>query len=318
VVFTHPTAGGSADHSRGTLLSPVLLPLTAALIKPLVKLRRIVMLKGLICAIFWVCLLWVAIPARADGDTLGTSLDFAEAAEKESQEPSKRGPAGRSLGHHPEHPVKLPNTTGPIVTDNAITQTYKDWTAQITPTMNFIGGVFNSNWQRRSPGANQPTRKLQISDAGDYKSFSVPAQLTYGLAPRLDVSVTVPFMQNWASNVGPLRRAANFGSLGDSSLQLRYMFLNGSPTATTVTGYLSVLFPTGHASPLEPKLLGIDQTGGGAFGFTWGFEVFKYVPQVPILFYAMSGTPILPTAGSTGPGYITRTKSPSTLPWKSP
>jgi hypothetical protein len=209
-----------------------------------------------------------------------------DTAKQELQEPSKRTPAGKMKRHHPGHPVQLPSTTGPIVTDDAITQTYKTWSAQITPSLTFVGGVFNSNWQRRSPGANQPTRKLQISDEGYYKSLNVPAQITYGLTPRLDVSLTVPFMQNWASNVGTLSRAANFGSLGDSSLALRYMFLSGSPTATTVTGYFSVLFPTGHASPLEPKLLGIDQTGGGAYAFTWGVDLFKYLPQRPVLLYA--------------------------------
>ncbi len=96
----------------------------------------------------------------------------------------------------------------------------------------------------------------------------------------------VPFQQNWAGNVAPAGRAANFGNLGDTSVQLRYRLLDGSPTATTVTGYVSVLFPTGHASPLEPKFLSIDQTGLGAFSFTWGLDIFKYLPGVPVLFYA--------------------------------
>ncbi len=131
-----------------------------------------------------------------------------------------------------------------------------------------------------------PTRQQQIDAAGNYRSLHVPVQLYYGLTPRMDASVTVPFMQNWASNVGPSGQAANFGSLGDSSLALRYKLLNGSPAATTVTGYFSVLFPTGHARQLESKLLGIDQTGIGAFSFTWGIDVFKYLPQVPVLLYA--------------------------------
>jgi hypothetical protein len=243
-------------------------------------------IKGLIFGFLCLVLLCGANPVWADEDASGTSTDSVGLAEKESKGPSKRGPAGRSQIHHPDHPVQLPNTTGPIVTDSAITQPFKTWSAQITPTINVIGGVFNSNWQRRSTGADQPTRQLQIADEGDYKSFQVSAQLNYGLTPRMDISLTVPFRQNWASNVGPFSRAANFGSLGDSSLALRYMFLNGSPTATTVTGYASVLIPNGHASPMEPKLLGIDQTGGGAFGFTWGIDVFKYVPQGPILLYA--------------------------------
>jgi hypothetical protein len=182
--------------------------------------------------------------------------------------------------------ISFPNTTGPIVTDSGITQASNTWSAQITPGLSFIGGVFGPGWQRRSVGANLPTRQKQIDAAGNYKYLQVPVQLYYGLAPRLDASVTVPFTQNWASDVGPPSQAANFGSLGDSSLALRYIFLNGSPTATTVTGYFSVLVPTGHARQLEPKLLDIDQTGIGAFAFTWGIDILKYLPNVPVILYA--------------------------------
>jgi hypothetical protein len=227
-------------------------------------------LRGLVFVFLCLLLIWGVLPARAAENSPGAPVQ--EAPEAKKQEP-------------PEE-VQLPNTTGPIVTDLAITQAYKTWTLQVTPTLNLTGGVFNSNWQRRSVGANQPTRVREISARGDYKSLPVFLELFYGLTPRMDVSLLTSFVQNWASNVAPASRAANFGSLGDTSIQLRYRLLNGSPTATTVTGYFSALFPTGHASPLEPKLLGIDQTGAGAFSFTWGLNLFKYVPQVPVLLYA--------------------------------
>jgi hypothetical protein len=180
----------------------------------------------------------------------------------------------------------LPRTTGPIITDVAITQPFKTWSLQIYPSFYLVGGVFSPNWQRRPVGSNQQTRKQQVDAAGDYRSLTVPVVFYYGLAPRMDVEVTVPFVQHWASNVGPASRAANFGSLGDSTVALRYMFLDGKSTAPTVSGYFGVLFPTGHANNLEPKLLGIDQTGDGAFAFTWGIEYFTYLPKGPILVYA--------------------------------
>jgi hypothetical protein len=211
-------------------------------------------------------------------------LTSARAAENSPGPPAKESPEAKKQASSEE--VQLPNTTGPIVTDLAITQTYKTWTLQVTPTLNLTGGVFDSHWQRRSAGTNQPTTVREISARGDYKSLLIPVQLFYGLTPRMDVSIITSFAQNWASNVEPSSRAANFGSLGDTSIQLRYMLLNGSPTATTVTGYFSALFPTGHATPLEPKLLATDETGGGAFSFTWGINLFKYVPQGPVLFYA--------------------------------
>ena len=229
------------------------------------------LVRALVLVLLSLLLLWGTIRAGAAENPPGPPDQGSQKAEnQESAEPS----------------VELPNTTGPIVTDVAITQAYKTWTLQVTPTLNLTGGVFNSSWQRRSAGSNQPTTVREIPARGDYKSLLVPAELYYGLTPRMSVSVLTSFVQNWASNVEPLSRAANFGSLGDTSVQLRYMFLNGSPTAITVTGYCSVLFPTGHASPLEPKLLGTDQTGGGAFSFTWGIDVFKYCPQVGVLLYA--------------------------------
>jgi hypothetical protein len=184
----------------------------------------------------------------------------------------------------PSEAVQIPRTSGPIVTDMAITQPVNTWFAQITPTLNLVGGVFNSSWKRRKTGGNQPTQQQQLAARGYYKSLQITNELYYGLTPRADVSILIPVVQNWASDVGPARQAANFSSLGDSSITCRYMFLNGSPTATTVTGYYNVQFPTGHACPLEPKLLKIDQTGLGAYTFTWGLDIFKYIS--PVLLYA--------------------------------
>ena len=188
--------------------------------------------------------------------------------------------AGAKAHHPPNQPfsesdseASLPNTTGPIITDDALVQPYRTWCVQITPTIPFVGGKFSQNWQRRSVH-------------GNYRSLQVPVDVFYGLTPQMDTSFEFNFIQNWASNVGQANRAASFGSLGDSSFSLRYRFLDGKTTAPTLTGYFSVLFPTGHAGNLEPKLLGIDQTGNGAFAFTWGLDFFTYLPRGPILFYA--------------------------------
>jgi hypothetical protein len=228
-----------------------------------------VVVRGLLVGFLCLFLFWGMLPAHAHEPFFRTSV-------KEDPEPA--------LQEAPE--LQLPNTTGPIATDIAITQAYKTWTLQVTPTLNLTGGVFDSNWQRRSVGVNLSSRVHEFSARGDYMSFLIPVQLYYGLAPRMDLSLSTSFEQNWASNVDPASQAANFGSIQDTSIQLRYMLLNGGQTGTTVTAYFSALFPTGHASPLEPKLLGIDQTGGGAFSFTWGIDIFKYVPQGPVLFYA--------------------------------
>ena len=225
--------------------------------------------KGTLCGLLLVLFLW----------------GWAHAAPETPPEPASQGSQAGEQQESEAPQVELPNTTGPIITDTALTQEYKTWAVQITPTLNLTGGVYNARWQRRAGGqSSQPDR--EIPAPGNYKSFLVPAEIYYGLTPRMDVSLVVPFEQSWAGSVAPAGRAANFGGLGDMSLQLRYRLLNGSPTATTVTGYVSVLFPTGHASPLEPKFLSVDQTGLGAFAFTCGLDIFKYLPGVPVLLYA--------------------------------
>ena len=244
------------------------------------------MLKGLIWGMLW-CSCW----------------GWAHAAPlKLPRNPRSHGSQAGEQQESAAPQVELPNTTGPIITDTALTQEYKTWAVQITPTLNLTGGVFNAHWQRRAAGSNQANTVRDIPAPGNYKSFLVPTEIYYGLTPRMDVSVTVPFEQNWAGNVGPASRAANFGGLGDTSLQLRYRLLNGSPTATTVTGYFSVLFPTGHASPLEPKFLSIDQTGLGAFALPGASTSLNTCPGSRSCSMPISGTPIMPTAGSTAPG----------------
>jgi hypothetical protein len=212
-----------------------------------------------------------------------TDASLPTGASSKSLEPSKSCVSGKMMLHHPENPVELPRTTGPIITDEAVTQPYKTWSAQLTPTLSFVGGDFSSSWRRLAVGANQPTQEQQIAARGDYKTLQIPIQLSYGLTSRTEVNFYIPFVQNWASDVGPAGQAANFGSLGDSSLTVKYMFLKGGPTDTTATGYVSVQFPSGHASPLSFKLLGIDQTGSGAYALTWGLDIFRYVP--PFLLY---------------------------------
>jgi hypothetical protein len=227
------------------------------------------MARGTMCGIFLVLLLWGWQTAPAAGAP---------------PEPQGHGSQGGEIQATPEAAVELSNTTGPIVTDTALTQGFKTWSVQITPTLNLTGGVFDSRWRRRRTGTNQLNTSREIPFPGNFGSFLVPVEIYYGLTPRMDVSVAVPFQHNWVNGVGPAGRAANFSSLGDTSFQLRYRLMDGAPTGTTVTGYLSVLCPTGHAARLEPKFLSIDQTGLGAFAVTWGVDIFKYLRTGPMLY----------------------------------
>ena len=54
-------------------------------------------------------------------------------------------------------------------------------------------------------------------------------------------------------------------------------------TRPTVTALFATDFPTGHFRHFNPGRLGTDEIGGGAFAFTTGLNVSKYVK--PFIFY---------------------------------
>lgn len=170
-----------------------------------------------------------------------------------------------------DFPPVMPNTTGPIVTDPAITQATGTGTLQITAFPAFVGGNFSPAWRRVSAG-------------GNYKFLSVPVQLIYGPWPRTEVQFLAPYLENWASDVGAHNRAANFGGIGDSIFIFKYLLVHEGPNHPTITVYSAAGFPTGHHHHLNPNLLGIDQLGLGAYSLTVGLDLFKYVK--PFLVYA--------------------------------
>ena len=129
--------------------------------------------KGTLCGFLLVLFLW----------------GWAHAAPETPPEPASHGSQAGEQQESGAPQVELPNTTGPIITDTALTQEYKTWAVQITPTLNLTGGVYNAHWQRRAAGGNQPTTVRDIPAPGNYKSFLVPAEIYYGLTPRMDVSV---------------------------------------------------------------------------------------------------------------------------------
>ena len=133
--------------------------------------------KGTLCGFLLVLFLW----------------GWAHAAPETPPEPAGHGSQAGEQQESGAPQVELPNTTGPIITDTALTQEYKTWAVQITPTLNLTGGVYNAHWQRRAAGGNQPTTVREIPAPGNYKSFLVPAEIYYGLTPRMDVSVDSAF-----------------------------------------------------------------------------------------------------------------------------
>jgi hypothetical protein len=102
------------------------------------------------------------------------------------------------------------------------------------------------------------------------------------------VFVVVPYVHNWAGNVnepGPNgQRSDNFGGLGDINLTFKYRLVEETETRPTVTALFATDFPTGHFRHINPGRLGTDELGGGAYVFTSGLNLSKYLK--PFIVYA--------------------------------
>ena len=167
-----------------------------------------------------------------------------------------------------------PRSTGPIITDTTIPQALGTATLFVPYFLTFAGSEFASNWNRASAG-------------DDSLSLSVSPQLYYGLAPRTEVYVVVPYLHNWVWNAsdpppaGPTH--ANYGGLGDVSITGKYLLLEEHPSFPAVSGIFTATFPTGHHRHLDADKLGTDLLGTGSYTFTPGLNFFKCVN--PFLLY---------------------------------
>jgi hypothetical protein len=168
-----------------------------------------------------------------------------------------------------------PHTTGPVYTDTTIPLSTGRAVIFIPINPALTGGRFNPDWRR-------------VSAAGDFLSLSTALHLHYGLIPRLEIYSVIPYQQNWAGNVDhPApngQRNANFGGLGDISLNSKYLLLEQQTYFPAVAGILFVNLPSGHYRHLNPRFLGTDLIGQGSYTFTPGLNFYKYVP--PALFHA--------------------------------
>ena len=85
-------------------------------------------------------------------------------------------------------------------------------------------------------------------------------------------------------NRGPMGSASPVSAgIGDVNLTFKYRLVEETETIPTVTALFATDFPTGHFRHLNPGRLGTDEIGGGAFAFTTGLNVSKYVK--PFVFY---------------------------------
>ena len=204
-----------------------------------------------------------------------------EAAEEEKAEAAAgvvdegRGEGFREEGETAKEGVECPATFGPIIGDVAIPIAKGKFAIQPTWGLFFVTDAFSPSWRRESAG-------------GNYTSFNQLVKLSYGLWDNLEINVQMnTYEHRWARNVnepGPNgERAADFGSIGNTALTLKYQFVQETQTIPAVTGVFTTLFPTGHYRHLNPSRLGTDEIGQGGYNFFVGCNLQKYLE--PFILY---------------------------------
>ncbi len=176
-----------------------------------------------------------------------------------------------------EAPAKeeAPSTCGPLVSDTCLPIETRKASVQYTLGLALVAGNFTRNWR-------------SVSAGGDFSTLVNAVKLTYGPVKNLEIYTVIPYIHNFAGHVnepGPRgERAADFGGLGDISLFGKYLLLEETPGRPAVTGVLGFGFPFGHASHLNPGRLNQDAIGAGAYTFTWGVNLYKWLN--PVIIYS--------------------------------
>jgi hypothetical protein len=194
-------------------------------------------------------------------------------------------PGGRGEGFEPQGEAgkgeEIPATFGPLVTDTAIPVEKGQFVIQPTFSYSFVNNSFNHDRRRGSAG-------------GNFQTFSMDWRFTYGLIDDMEVFVVIPYTHNWARNVdkaGPGREtSANSGGLDDINLTLKYRLVEETACLPTITALFATDFPTGKFKNVNPSALNTDVIGGGAYVFTPGLNISKYIKPFIIygnLWYSM-------------------------------
>jgi len=171
------------------------------------------------------------------------------------------GTAQEALPPNPGYHEEEPTTCGPLVTDSCLPLEKGKLSIQAFWLVGFTAGRFSPNWR-------------WVSAGGDFVSFSMPVKIIYGLAPRTEVFVVIPYVHNWARGVKtpamPGKGDADFGGLGDINLTFKYLLRDETDRCPAVTGLVSANFPTGHHEHIHPgaqrpqhRLSGENHPGAG-------------------------------------------------------
>lgn len=192
-----------------------------------------------------------------------------------------------AAGEQPEakeksNEIEYPETFGPIISETAIP--IDKGALEIQPLFNlgFTTNTFTQSWRRETAG-------------GNFKSFGMEWKFNYGIWDNMEAFIVVPYVHNWANDVnvpGPNgQRSANSGGIGDITFTAKYRFITETDTLPTVTAQFTTDFPTGRFRRPNPAKLSTDVIGGGAYVFTAGLDLSKYLQPFVIygnIWYSMS------------------------------
>lgn len=191
---------------------------------------------------------------------------MAWSAEMAGASAEERGPG--AIKQEEANEEECPATFGPLITDTAIPAETGKFIMQPTFGFSAVTNGFTNSWRRVSAG-------------GTFSGYEMSMKLTYGLFKNMEVYTVIPYVHNWASGVdepGPGgERSADFGGLGDISLTFKYRVVEETETLPTISAVFTPSFPTGHYRHLNPRRLGSDAIGGGAYVLTPGFNASKYM-----------------------------------------
>ncbi|MGQ9921915.1 MAG: transporter [Desulfobacca sp.] len=213
--------------------------------------------------------------AKAETEAAGigkqqVATDQEGAAEEQAEEKGK------------SDEVEYPETFGPIISETAIPIDKGALEIQPLFSLGFITDTLTQSWRRETAG-------------GNFKSFGMEWKFNYGIWDNMEAFIVVPYVHNWANDVnepGPNgQRSANSGGIGDISFTAKYMFIKETDTIPTVTFQFTTDFPTGRFRRPNPAKLETDIIGGGAYVFTAGLDLSKYLQPFVIygnVWYSMS------------------------------
>ena len=176
-----------------------------------------------------------------------------------------------------------PTTCGPMISDTCLPIETGKFAMQAWWALSVYPGLFSQNWRAVNAG-------------GNFYTFFMPVKFVYSPIKDLETYVVVPFIHNWNNSLtvpGPNgETSTSFSSIGDITAVAKYNVLPEGTYTPAVSAVGGVGFPTGHASRLNPALMGADAIGTGSFNFITGVNLFKYLKPFLVHSQIWMNTPV--------------------------